>query len=29
MLNPVVHRISLQQLKYEMEHVDFPDDYII
>ena len=26
MLNPVIDRISLQQLEYEMERVDIPDD---
>ena len=28
MLNHVVDIISLQQLEYEMERVDLPDDYI-
>ena len=28
MLNLVVNRISLQQLEYEMERADLPDDYI-
>ena len=28
MLNLVVDRISLQQLEYEMERADLPDDYI-
>ena len=27
-LNLVVDKISLQQLEYEIEHADIPDDYI-
>ena len=27
MLNLVVERISLQQVEYEMESIDLPDDY--
>ena len=29
MLDRVLDRIYLQQLEYEMEFVDLPDDYII